>query len=83
MAITLVLYEAISESGSDGALLYAAERKVTRYDAAGDPVYDIQVYAAGEVWRTRRQSRARRGNWEELPGEYASPEKAKEALEGR
>jgi hypothetical protein len=81
MALTLVLRKAVTLG--DGGALDGGDRRVTYYEALGHPNYDILICGAGEVWRAKRQLRGARpgSTWEELPGEYASAEEAKAALE--
>jgi hypothetical protein len=62
--------------------------KVTQYYAAGHPdddlliCFDWDAYHEGRtVWRNKRRRRVGGGPWETLPGEYASADEAKAALE--
>ena len=59
--------------------------KVTQYYAAGDPDNELLVRYDHDdgSWRSLRKSRTPGSKWEDLPGKYASPEKAKAALEVR
>ena len=76
-AFTLTLHADISVG--HGASLGG---KVTQYEAVGDPHHEIVIYSAGKGWRVKRRSRGDPDSkWVAWPGEFASPEEAKEELE--